>query len=177
MFSISEIFEEMKKHVLSHSDQFECFIKYEFQSEGWLKTELLILLDSLYGKGNIGKPDREVKAKGLSKIDLLVNINNEKHYVELKHYYVGKQKGQRWRVIDFIDDLEAECGKFKAVGAGDKAWIFALCTINPGNDDWQKSIDRFNNSNNPVRLYSKTNPDDFPENYFIGILNVGGLDA
>jgi hypothetical protein len=172
-----EIFEEMKKLILSHSDRMEIFRKYEFQSEGWIKTELLALLDDIYCKGHIGKPDKEVKANGFSKIDLVVNLHNEKHWIELKHYYVGKQKGQRWRVIDFIDDLEAECAKFKAVSAGDNAWILALCTVNPGNDDWQASIDRFNKNNKPVQLVSKTNPVDFPESYFIGVLNVGGLDA
>lgn len=175
--TLIEVFEEMKKHILSHSDRLECFREYEFQSEGWVKTELLMLLDDLYRKGHIGKPDREVKAKGFSKIDLLINTNNEKHWVELKHYYVGNQKGKRWRVIDFIDDLESECAKFKAVGAGGNAWIFALCTVNPGNDGWQSSINRFNNVNKPVHLVSKTNPTDFPKNYFIGVLKVGGLDA
>jgi hypothetical protein len=174
-YSIEQVFDALRLHLKNHLERLECFGKYEFQAEGWLKTEWMTLLEQMRGRGQIIGLDREVVAEGRMKIDLAVDLPDGRHWIELKHWYIGHQKGQRWRPIDFIAELEQECKKFGVVGAGARGWIAALCTLNPGHKEWADAIANFNRVYAPLSLTSSDRPTDYPASYFLGVLKVAGI--
>ena len=175
--SIRDVFDVLRQHLRANLNQLECFGKYEFQAESWLKAEWVAILDDLETQGQIYDLDREVKSKGQKRIDLAVDRHGGRHWIELKHWYLGKQKDNLWRPVDFIFELEAECKKFEEVQAGDRAWIAALCTTNPGSSDWSNAIQQFNEENAPWELRSIDDPEQYPPTYFLGVLHVQGIDA
>jgi len=172
---INNVFDALRKHLYDHIDRLQCFGKYEFQAEGWLKAECVFVLDDLKNRKLICNVDREIKSKGLKKIDLAIDLDDGRHWIELKHWFMGKQRGQLWRPIDFISGLESECKKFTAVQAGSRAWVAVLCTTNPGSSAWSTAIQKFNQEYSPWKLRSLDMPDSYPQCYFFGILQVQGL--
>jgi hypothetical protein len=179
--SIGQVLDVLREHLRTHIDRLECFGRYEFQAEGWLKGEWITVLDRLRSRGQIQCLNREVevkiKGKGSGKIDLALDLEDGRHWIELKQWFIGKQKGQQWRPVDFISELENECKKFAAVRAGDRAWVAALCTTNPGSTAWSAAIRQFNRDYAPWRLRPIDDPKDYPSSYFLGLLQVRGLDA
>ena len=51
-------------------------------------------------------------------------------------------------------------------------YMLILATANPGEQDWQAGITRFNTKFSPYYLTSLTKPSDFPQAYFLGLLRV-----
>ena len=103
--SIKDIFTAFQSHLKDHADQLRCFRKYEFQAEGWLKAEWVALLDAMRRRGEIAGLDREVSALGQRKIDLTITMKDGRHWIELKHWLIGSQKGQNWGPSAYIDAL------------------------------------------------------------------------
>jgi len=174
-YTIDQVLDVLRQHLCGHRDRLECFGRHEFQAEGWLKAEWLAVLDDMRSQGHIAGVDREVKATGKRKVDLAVDLADGRHWVELKHWCIGKQKDNIWRPIDYISELENECEKFKALRAGDRAWVAALCTINPGVNAWVAAVRQFNRDYAPWRLRPIDTPRDYPTSYFLGVLQVRGL--
>lgn len=172
--SINEVFDVLREHLRSRPDQLACFAKYEFQAEAWLKAEWIRVLDALKTSHRILDLDREIK-KNKKLIDLAVNLDDGRHWIELKHWYLGRQKGQVWRPRDFIFELEKEFEKFDDVEAGNRGWIAALCTNNPGATAWESALDEFNRDNAPWRVEPVDRPTDYPPSYFLGLLHGQGL--
>ena len=175
--SITEVFDALRAHLRSETDQLICFGKYEFQAEAWLKAEWIRVLDQLKTQGRILDVDRELKVNTKKLIDLAVDLDDGRHWSELKHWYLGRQKGQVWRPRDFIFELESEFEKFSTVKASDRAWIAALCTTNPGAGPWSGALDEFNRKNAPWGVEPIDSPTDYPSSYFLGVLQARGLDA
>lgn len=121
MLSIEQGFDALRQHLGKRTACLKSFAHYEYQSEGWLKAESIALFDQLKRSHQILAVDREVTVKGQSKIDLTVQVGRARHWIELKHWYAGHQKGQQWRPVDFISELESECEKFEAVRAKGRA--------------------------------------------------------
>ena len=50
--------------------------------------------------------------------------------MELKHWLIGSQKGQVWKLPAYFDGLEDDAKKLRSVlgGAHDRGWIPSLCT-------------------------------------------------
>jgi hypothetical protein len=177
MHEITDVFAILRAHLSSRLDQLVCFGKYEFQAEPWLKAEWIRVLDEAKSKGDIRSLEREIKTDTKKMIDLAVDLNEGRHWIELKHWYLGRQKGQLWRPRDFIFELESEFRKFEVVKAGDRAWIAALCTTNPGIEAWTNAIDEFNRENAPWVLQPIDSPTDYPSSYFLGVMHVRGINA
>ena len=175
--TILQVFDALRQHLQEHAARIECFGKYEFQSEGWLKAEWITVLDQMRAHGHIHRVDREVSVKGRQKIDLAVDLDDGRHWIELKHWCTGQQKGHLWRPVDFISELENECEKFSAVRAGDRAWVAALCTKHPGVGAWLTAIDQFNRDYAPWQLRVLDDPQHYPDSYMLGVLQVRGLEV
>ncbi len=175
--SIGKVFDALRQHLRAHVDRLECFGRYQFQAEGWLKAEWMSVLDQLKDSGQVQRLDREVSVKGQKKIDLALDLDDGRHWIELKHWFMGEQKGQRWGPRDYISELENECAKFATARAGERAWVLALCTRNPGSAAWLSAIREFNRDYSPWHLRSLDDPKRYPGNYFLGVLHVRGLDA
>ena len=91
--TIATLFDGLRGHLRARSDQLDCFGKYEFQAEAWLKGEWILVLDKMKAQGQIHGFDREVKAKSKKRIDLAVDLDDGRHWIELKHWFLGRQKG------------------------------------------------------------------------------------
>lgn len=74
--------------------------------EGWLKGEMLLVLDGLVQGGHIAGLDREVKVgPGQRKrIDLRVDVQGMSHWLELKHWLVGRQRGTTYGPSFYFGD-------------------------------------------------------------------------
>jgi hypothetical protein len=73
-------------------DQFTVFTDFGFQAESWFKAELLMALNLLRKEEIIQELDREVRV-GTQKVDIVLRYQGVQHWVELKHWLIGKQKG------------------------------------------------------------------------------------
>lgn len=177
MLKASKVFDAIRTHLRAHEGHLECFGRYQFQAEGWLKAELVMLLDIMKTRGEIVDFDREIKAPLGGRIDLAFDLPGERHWVELKHYLIGKQKGQTWGLQAYMPYLTDELEKLNAVRAGERGWIVMLCTQNPCIESWDKNIHQFNHANAPWALVSQDVPSNYPASYFLGLLHIEGLAA
>jgi hypothetical protein len=175
MRSIEEVFRIFRDHLDDKKKEIVCFSTYQFQVEGWLKGEFVFLLDKMKAVRQIINFDREVTAIGRKKVDLVVELENGRHWIELKHWLIGEQKGQKWRSNSYISELENEIEKLKAIKAGKRGWIAVLCTKNPGIKDFDYAVDRFNRDYAPCKLSVKDSPSNYPEAYYFGVINVLGI--
>jgi len=177
-YKIQKVFDILRSHLHGHLDRLDCFNHYEFQAEGWLKAEWLAVLYNLKRLGHINNFDREViiSPKDKRKIDLAIDLNDGRHWIELKHWIL-KQKSKIWRPIEYIYALEDECEKFEALGASQRAWMAVLYTTNPGTKDWEVAIKKFNKDCAPWCLLSVYKPKYYPKNYFFGIIQVKGING
>ena len=58
------------------------------------------------------------------------------------------------------------------VKAAKNGWILALCTKNPGPQGWTAFVDKFNKDHAPAGIVPRSIPEDYPETYFLGLLQV-----
>jgi len=165
----------------AHDKHLECFCHYGVQVEDWLKGELLCFLDEEKTVGRIVNFDREVQLDaGRKKIDLRLEIPAGSSvlnaWIELKHWLVGYQKGYKLNAQFYFNDptsvgIKPDAEKLVEVKEGSK-YILILATANPGEKEWLNGIVRFNDKFSPLLLESLTNPTEFPQSYFLGLLEV-----
>ena len=153
----------------------QSFSKHGVQIEGWLKGELLHFLDNERSSGRLRDFDRETDfGQGRSRIDLkLTDRDGQLTWVELKHWLIGNQKGDRYNAGFYFGDgssvgIRPDVEKL-ALTSG-QGYILVLATANPGADDWSNGVDRFNRKFSPLRLASLTDPGDYPPYFFLGLL-------
>jgi hypothetical protein len=171
-----ELLPAFRQHFDSLQDRLTCFCDMGIQVEGWFKGELLALLGSLRTQGLVIDFDREVKSHG-RKIDLAVTTKTEFHWIELKHWLVGRQKGSKWGPGNYFIDrssigIVGDVDKLLTVTLPGQLWLLMLLTANPGNEAWREGVDKFNSKFSPRRVKSLTTPSDFPASYFIGMLEL-----
>jgi hypothetical protein len=181
-----------KKYLEERSEQqLRCFHKYESQVEGWFKGELLFFLDREKRKGRLHDFQPEMKldlgGKRKRKIDIWIQFDNSGSrisWVELKHW-IRNQNGTDWYGnYWYFKTNHSSCVKpdveklLKIPGDGDK-FMLVLCTDNPRSNDWNSGVQEFNkrfSQNLQCFLNSLTNPDDYPEYFFLGLLHVAEKD-
>lgn len=167
------VFKTIRRHLQEHENYLKCFYSHAVQVEGWFKGELLLLLENMKAERKIIGFDREIPSLKRKKIDLAIDLKDGRHWVELKHWFIGTQKGNKWRLKDY--SLEDELRKFRAINVGNNGWILVICTHNPGSKEWATYIDNFNKDYPPWKLIAKTSPRNYPKTYFLGVLQVAGL--
>ena len=164
----------------AHDSQLKCFCHYGVQVEGWLKGELLYFLDAEKTSGRLVDFEREAlcgidKKKVDLRLDITTGSTPSNAWIELKHWLIGYQKGELWKAHNYFGDatigVQPDVEKLSKIIRGDK-YIFILATSNPGHEDWTKGVDKFNNKFSPLSLRSLTQPSDFPDSYFFGVLEV-----
>ena len=167
---------DLKEYFDPLQDRFERFAKFGVQLEGWFKGELLNALDELKEEGRIQRIDREVKV-GSGRVDLTLDIDGTRNWIELKHWLIGKQKDTQYRVNFYFADRHVGIATDvdKLVNAGkprDVRWMLLLLTANTNDQEWEKGIALFNQKFSPNRISSATQPNQFPKTYFLGLLKV-----
>ncbi len=171
-----ELLSRMQQHFDTMHDRFICFHDLGFQTEGWFKGELVTLFSQLQREGIIQELDREVLV-GTKKVDVKIRLNGLNHWIELKHWLIGKQKGVNCNVNFYFSDGGRDTGITKDVdklnGLTGHRWMLMLLTRNPGVSEWEAGVEKFNDKFNPRRIESRTHPDTFPNTYFLGLLDLG----
>ncbi len=166
-----------------HDRHLKCFDQYAVQVESWLKGELLPFFENEMTDGRLVDFNTEV-ASGTGRVDYRLIVPDgpiaTEVWIELKHFQIGRQGEQRWiassyfgnKSIGIYDDVD----KLNKIASGDK-YILILATKNPEfeeNGDWSKGVDRFNHKFMPLQIRSLTDPSNFPQSYFLGLLEVIG---
>ena len=91
----------------------------------------------------------------------------------MKSYRFNIQKDSSYfgdKSIGIYNDV-VKLGK---ITSGDK-YILILTTENPDrgdNGDWSKGVDKFNQRFAPLQIRSLTDPSNFPQAHFLGLLEV-----
>jgi len=174
--------ERLVPHLRDHFDPLQdrllCFAKYGVQTEGWFKGEMLFFLDKLVERGIVTTFDREVRRETVL-VDLQVRLN-QLHWLELKHWLIGKQKGTTYGASFYFRDRSSvgiirDVSKLLACPAGDPRWLLILASANPGVEAWRRGVEGFNDKFKPIRVTSHTDPGEFPTSYFLGLLSVDSL--
>lgn len=169
-----ELLPSLTQHFEMTQDRFRCFTQLGFQSEGWFKGELVTLFNQLQNEGIIQELDREVKVEK-GRVDVRIRLNNTYHWIELKHWLIGNQKGVSYNPYFYFSDstvgITHDIDKLNTLT--DHRWMLLLLTANPGTQAWEIGIEKFNNKFTPRRVTSRTQPDTFPSTYFLGLLDLG----
>ncbi len=165
----------------AHDKHLECFCQYGVQLEGWLKGELLCFLDNEKTAKKIVNFDREVQlGTRRQKVDFHLEIPTDattlNAWIELKHWLIGYQKGTKYNALFYFGDassvgIKPDVEKLIKITQGGK-YLLILATANPGVDDWSNGVAKFNDKFSPLRLKSLTNPAEFPQSYFLSLLEV-----
>jgi len=173
--TIDQVFDAFRNHLKGKRKQIDCFDTYAFQAEGWLKGELVFALHKIKEEGTILDFYREFTALGRKKIDLAVDLSDGRHWIELKHWLIGKQKDQEWGPNAYVSDLENEITKLKAVKAGHNGWIAVLCTRKPNVEQFNTAINRSNREYAPCKLVVIDDPNNYSLEYYFAAIKIKGL--
>ncbi|MFC1597271.1 hypothetical protein ACFL5Q_04950 [Planctomycetota bacterium] len=157
-------------------DPLICFTSLGIQVEGWLKGELLTFLTREKNERRIVHFDREVKCgDGNKKVDVTISFSDhDRSWMELKHNLIGSQKGvsynAEWYLKDKVNGILADVQKLAALNTATR-YVLILATANPGLADWQSAVAAFNQKFEHD-IASLTDPSDFPDSFFLGLLHV-----
>jgi len=171
----------IKEHFTACQDRLAAFYKYGVQVEGWFKGELLTCLDRFHSSELIGGFDREVKIS-TNKIDFTIDIKGERNWIELKQWLIGIQQGYRYGPEFYFSDptsvgITKDVNKLLNLDTNGRLWLWLLLARNPGSQSWKSGLEKFNAKFAPSHLISKTNPEDYPATFFIGMLEVVRLKS
>jgi len=185
--------EEMKtlvsrlaEYLRRSEQQLRCFHKYESQVEGWFKGELLCFLDREKRAGRLHDFSRERQVyidERYILVDISLQFDVRVSWVELKHW-IGRQNNQQFTPSQYFtiprerSDSCAYCVErlLKIPEDGDK-FMLVLFTDNPSSNVWNSGVEAFNNKFSPLSVRSLTNPSDYPDFFFLGLLHVPEEDV
>lgn len=159
------------------------FDEHAVQVEGWLKGELLPLFEIEKTDCRLIEFNTEVSC-GYGRVDYHLIVPDEpiaaEVWLELKHFQIGRQGEYRWIASNYFTDknigIYRDVEKLTRIEHGDK-YIFVLATKNPEyekNGDWWQGVDKFNRKFSHLQIRSLTDPIDFPQSYYLGLLEVVG---
>lgn len=178
---ITDLVSSFRDVMEAHEEHLKCFCAQGVQLEGWLKGELLCFLGQQKSRGNIVGFDREEPAgRGRRKVDFRLEFLGEtgSQYVwlEIKHWLIGYQKGCKYDALFYFSDpssvgIAPDIKKLGNTQDGDK-YLLVLATANPGENEWLKGVESFNQKFAPLSLKPVTKAKDFPTYYFLGLLEI-----
>jgi len=167
--------------------QLRCFPQCESQVEGWFKGELLCFLDREKLEGRLPDFEREKKLyvgdeRNRIQVDMMLQFdqpggNRRSKWVELKHW-IGYQNNTLYKPSWYFTTTSHDCC-VKAVldrlltipEDGDKFMLVPF-TPNPRFEKWNSGVEAFNAEFSHLSVRSLTNPNDYPEYFFLGLLHV-----
>jgi len=172
-----ELLRELRSHFDGMEDRLLAFSKYGFQAEGWLKTELITWLDAAQEHGRLARVQREIPTESRKKVDLAIDLDDERNWIELKHWLVGKQAGQTFRAGFYFGDdagfgLHRDAEKLVSTTSSGGLWILVLVTANPGEAEWMEGIQKYHAKFHGPQVVSRSNPRAFPSHYCLGLFEV-----
>jgi hypothetical protein len=155
-----------------------CFTEQGIQVEGWLKGEFLSFLTDEKCASRIVNFNREALiGVGKRKADLCLGLRDgldlHRIWIELKHLLIGLQKGIAYNAFGYFNDpvaIKPDVDKLLAMSSPHK-YMLLLTTARPSTAEWMAAIARFNVKFQPC-LRSLTDPSDFPDEFFLGLISV-----
>jgi hypothetical protein len=178
-----DVIKRFRRTLDEHQKQLECFDTYAVQVEGWLKGELLPFFLSEKDNGRLFDFNTECQCGlGRRRVDYRLELHSgdikTEVWIELKHFQVGYQGKDRWKASDYFVSkkygIYTDVDKLSKIDNG-KKYILILATKNPKYDEpgnWEKGINKFNEKFAPLHIGSHTITSDFPQSYFVGLLEV-----
>lgn len=172
---------ELKVFFNSRLSYFETFTKHGVQVEGWFKGELLNFLENKNPVGIIGFEREYSIGIGRRKVDFVLETEGNglprRVLVEIKHWLIGFQKGIRWSANSYFGDtssvgIEPDVEKLSKLKE-DGMFVLIFATSNPGENDWESGIRKFNSKFAPLKVKALTSPIDYPPTFFLGLLKLG----
>ena len=177
--------EEMKtlvsrlaEYLRRSEQQLKSFHKYESQVEGWFKGELLCFLDREKREGRLHDFGLERQDHGGCngmRVDIMLKFDNTyPSWVELKHLIKANfAPSQYFTLSKDRSDSYAYCVKrLLTISENSDKFMLVLFTPNPDSQKWNNCVWEFNNKFSPLSVRSLTNPGDYPEYFFLGLLHV-----
>jgi len=162
---VSRLTEYLKE---GFEQQLRCFFKHKSLLEGWFKGELFYFLEQ--ERLPNFEPEKSGDDESSKRIDIVLPFDNSggsKSWVELKHW--NTYWGRCWYFNNYIKpDVEK---LLKMRKDGDK-FILVLCTKNPGPKEWNAGVNQLIPNFPPLAVRSLTNPGDYPDYFFLGLLHV-----
>jgi hypothetical protein len=179
-------------HIRQHFDgmtqKLDAFAEHAVQVESWFKGECLALAMILQKLDIITGFAREVRLPTGSRVDLRLDRPGASHWIELKHWLVGRQKDTTYSCKGYLGDLDLGCradvAKLKSIPAitaepvatTNQIWLWLFMTRNPGQPDWEAGIarfnERFNTGDTRLKIHPITSADHFPDSWFLGLAEV-----
>jgi len=177
--NILDLVFRFKEVMDSRENTLNSFCKYGVQLEGWLKGEILSFFDAEKNAGRIDNFDREmIIGQGKKKTDINIKLSPDSQiaWIELKHWLIGYQRGTPYNAQFYFGDptsvgIKPDAEKLSGLSNGGK-YLLILTTANPALKDWSDGVEKFNRKFSPIQLNSLTNPIDFPNFYYLGLLEI-----
>ncbi|MGA9350543.1 MAG: hypothetical protein WBW48_17320 [Anaerolineae bacterium] len=184
--------EEMKalvsrlaEYLKMSEQQLWCFHKYESQVEGWFKGEMLCFLEQEKLASRLPDFEREklvhVGDKRMN-VDVVLQLDKSGStplsWVELKHWHIGTQNniyfGSDWyfKTANHSSCVKREVEKLLKIPEDGDKFMLVLLTKNPGSGEWNSGVKEFNTKFSPLFVRSLTDPSDYPDFFFLGLLHV-----
>lgn len=178
--------EEMKalisrlaEYLRRSEQQLRCFHTYESQVEGWFKGELLCFLDREKRTGRLPNFEREKKLyvgdeRNRIQVDMMLQFDppGSVVWVELKHW-IGYQNNQNWNPFwYFTNTARPAVERLLTIPEPGDKYMLVPFTPNPGSEKWNYGVEEFNARFPPPPVRSLTNPDNYPDYFFLGLLHV-----
>ena len=192
-------FKNMLEVCEGHQKRLSCFAEYESQLEGWLKGELLYFLNKNNKEFQLQREFKHPKLNGRYRIDFKLTLNNDLAWIETKFWYIGRQKGPKYKIDDYLKDnpFKKDLFKLSLIDNGEK-YILILAVINKNEEEmktfdacrkWEEKIKDIQNLKEyNVKIQEKninkekifeikeiknlSNENYFSDQFFLGLLKV-----
>jgi hypothetical protein len=175
--AVVNLLPQIKLHFDELEDRLKVFSKHEFQAESWFKGELITFLDAALRRGRIDGFDREVSTHSRSKADIVVDAGGSRHWIELKHWLIGNQRGTAWHAGFYFGDKGAfglfrDASKLVSMTDSGILWMLVLATVNPGQAEWHEGLDKYHSKFAEPKVVARSWPDSFPASYCLGLFEI-----
>lgn len=167
------ILQPIQDWFLAKEEHFVMFAKADTRLEGWLKAELIVLLNRLKRQGLVERFEREANvatSTGRKQIDFRLCLGGEIHLCELKALCISQTAGTPRNLhFYFREDQVGLIRDFRKLDAlPDKnRWVLGFVYPSPKLWEWTQTIASLPDGLRQWRCI--TNPQDFPDYLFISV--------
>ncbi len=177
---MKDLVSKLAEYLRRSEQQLRCFHTCESQVEGWFKGELLCFLDQ---EKLAFKREKLVDVGGRRRrrIDIWLQFDNSGSsisWVELKHWHIGYQNGNPYgcdwyfKTAKHSSCVKPDVEKLLRISEDGDKFMLVLLTKKPSSEEWNSGVEKFNTKFSQLFVRSLTNPSDYPDFFFLGLLHV-----
>lgn len=176
------LIDALGSHLCRREDNLLAFAEHGVQVEGWLKGELLVVLNSIRAQGSISNFEREVRLPDNTRVDFVLQTpEGEAVFLETKHWLIGCQKGTFYDAPFYFGDKSSvgilpDVKKLSRVSQRGTKHLLVLCTCAPSEESWSAGLAKFNSRFAPYRILSRAAP-PVRRSHYLGLLDVCALEG